>query len=129
MQRDVWRVAHHPTIVTGRPRWNVKESAGAEFVDRAVFHGCSRAAGEHHANMLHVAARRAHTGSDMHGPFPSRLIRSAADGHATDANKFEFSFFECSYFVRVFKALQNSFKHRYSSVASQIWGTTTIILV
>src|ERR1700726_3900031 len=110
MQRHVWRVAHHPTIVTGRPGWNVKESAGAEFMNRAVFHGSSRAAGEHHANVFDVAARGAHTRSDMHGPFPSRLIRSAADGHAADADEFKFSFFECSYFIGLFEMFQNGIK-------------------
>jgi hypothetical protein len=38
VQGDVWRVTHDPTVVAGRPRRNVEEHAGAEFVDRAVIH-------------------------------------------------------------------------------------------
>src|ERR1700719_552192 len=59
----------------------------------------------------------------MNGPFPSRLIRSAADSHAADADEFEPSFFKCAYFVGFFKPFQNSIKHRCRSVASRIWAT------
>src|SRR6202035_5575972 len=57
---------------------------------------------------------------DMNGPLPSRLIGGAADGHAPDANQFEFSFFEHSYCVRLLKALQNCLKHRYNSLAFSV---------
>src|SRR6266849_2137700 len=114
MQRNVRRITHHPAIVTGRSGWNIKEHSGAEFVDRAVLHRSSGTSGEHHPNMLDVAARRAHAGPDVNGPLPSRLVRGAADGHTSDANEFEFSFFERSYLVGLFKTFQNCLKHRHN---------------
>src|SRR5713226_2954483 len=119
MQRNVRRITHHPAIVTGRSGWNIKEHSGAEFVDRAVLHRSSGTSGEHHPNMLDVAARRAHAGPDVNGPLPSGLVRGAADGHASDANEFEFSFFERSYLVGLFKTLQNCLKHGHNSLTSR----------
>jgi hypothetical protein len=55
--------------------------------------------------MFDVAARRTYAGADVHGPLPSGLVRGAADGHASNANEFEFSFFECPHFVGLFKTL------------------------
>ena len=110
MQRYVRRVAHHPTIMAGRSGWNIKKRTGAEFLDGAVFLSGSGAAGEHHADMLHVAAGGAHRRPHMDGPFPSRLIGGPADGHAADADEFEFSFFKCAYFIRFFKAFQNGIR-------------------
>src|SRR5258708_26227867 len=57
----------------------------------------------------------------MNGPLPSGLVCCSADGHAPDANQFEFSFFEHSHFVRLLKALQNCLKHRLDSFASRRW--------
>src|SRR5260370_1040191 len=128
MQRDVRRITHHPTVVTGRSGWNVKENAGAEFVDRAVLHRSSGTSGEHHPNMLDVAARRAHAGPDVNGPLPSGLVRGAADGHASDANEFEFSFFERSYLVGLLKALKNCLKHGHNSLASR-WAEMLCIML
>src|ERR1700682_677533 len=122
MQRDVRFIPHHPTIMTGRSGWNVKERADAEFVDGAVLHRSRGTAREHEPNMLDVAARCPYARPNMNGPLPSRLIGGAADGHAPDAKQFEFSFFEHSYFVRLLKALQNRLKHRHNSLASRICG-------
>src|ERR1022692_4688376 len=80
MQRDVWRTAHHPTIVTGRPGWNVKEHAGAEFVDRAVIHRSRGTAGEDQPHVLDVAARRAHAGPDMRTFQPNNRHRAKTHG-------------------------------------------------
>src|ERR1700674_2139053 len=122
MQRDVGRIPHHPTIVTGRSGWNVKEHAGAEFVDRAILHRSRGTAGEHQPNMLDVAARRTHAGPDVNRPLPAGLVCGTADGRAPDADQFKFSFFEHSYFVRLLKALQNCLNHRHNSFASRICG-------
>src|SRR5712692_7088724 len=92
MQRNVRRITHHPTVVTGGSGWNIKEHAGAEFVDRAVLHRSSGTSGEHHPNMLDVAARCPYARPDMNGPLPSGLVRGTADGHAPDANQLKFSF-------------------------------------
>src|SRR5260370_14621331 len=129
MQRDVRRIPHHPTVVTGRSGWNIKEHSGAEFVDRAVLHRSRGTSGEHHPNMLDVAARRAHARPDMNGPLPSGLVRGTADGHAPDANQLKFSFFEHSYFVRLLKALQNCLKHLHNSLASRCAEMLCIMLV
>src|SRR5260221_14470193 len=67
--------------------------------------------------MLDVAARCSDARPDMNGPLPSGLVRGAADGHAPDANQFEFSFFEHSHFVRLLEALQNCLNHRHNSLA------------
>src|SRR5208282_1315197 len=74
MQRYVGRITHHPTVVAGRSGWNVEEHAGAEFVVRAVLHRSGGTAGEHHPNMLDVAARRPDAGPDVNGPLPSGLV-------------------------------------------------------
>ena len=116
MQRDVWCITHHPTIVTGRSMWNVEERAGAEFVDGAVIHRRSGTARENQTDVLDVAARSAYAGPDMNGPFPSWLVRGAADGHAPDANEFEFSFLEGLYLVGLFETFQNRFQRRHISV-------------
>src|SRR5260370_15328363 len=117
MQRDVRRIPHHPAIVTGRSGWDVKERAGAEFVDGAVLHRGRGTAGEHQPTMLDVTSRCPHALPDMNGPLPSGLVCCTADGHAPDANQFEFSFFEHSHFVRLLKALQNCLNHRHNSLA------------
>jgi hypothetical protein len=84
-----------------------KEHAGAEFMNgaRAVLCRGRGAAGEHESNMLDVATRRAHAGADVDRPLPSRLVGGAADRHASYADQFEFSFFEHSHFVGLFKTL------------------------
>jgi hypothetical protein len=112
MWRDVQRITNHPTVVTGRSRWNVEEHAGTELVDFAVLHHGSCTTGEHQLNMLDAAAPCAHAGSYVNGPLPSGLVCGGADGRASDANDFEFSFFERSYLVWLFKAFQNCLKHR-----------------
>src|SRR5260370_27158635 len=128
MQRDVRRNPHHPTVVTGRSGWNIKEHSGAEFVDRAVLHRSSGTSDEFLPTMFYVAARRANAGPDVNGPLPSGLVRGAADGHASDANEFEFSFFERSYLVGLLKALKNYLKHRHNSLASR-WAEMLCIML
>src|SRR5271170_2287401 len=54
MQRDIWFIAQHPTVVTGRSGWNVEEHAGAEYVNSAVLHRGRGRAGEHQPNMLDI---------------------------------------------------------------------------
>ena len=63
--------------MTGRSGRNIKKLAGAEFVDRAIFHGRRRAAGEYKSDVLDVAARRTHSGADVNRPLPSGLVRGA----------------------------------------------------
>src|SRR5271165_6592617 len=105
MQRDVRLFTHHPTVMTWRPGWNVKEQAGAELMNRTVFHRSRGTAGEHQPYMLNVTPRRGHARPHVNRPLPSRLIGSAPDGHPPDANQFEFSFFERPHFIRLFKTL------------------------
>src|ERR1017187_6001347 len=112
VQRDVRFIAHYPAIVTGRPRWDVEEHAGAEFVDRAIIHGSGGTAREHQANMLNVAARCPYAWPNMKRPLPAGLIGGAADGHAPDANQFELSFFERSNLVWLLETLQDYVHHR-----------------
>src|SRR5712691_3878425 len=50
MKRHVRLIAENPTIVAGRPGWNVKEGTGAEFVDRAAVHRSSSTAGKDQPN-------------------------------------------------------------------------------
>src|SRR5450755_4273980 len=117
MQRNVGLVTHHPAIVSGRSGWNIKERAGAEFMNctRAILHRRRGATGEHQPNMLDVAARRAHAGADVNGPLPSGLVGGATDGHAADANEFESSFFERAHLVGLFETLQNCLEHWHNS--------------
>jgi len=46
-----------------------------------------------------------------------------------NANEFEFSFFERSYLVGLFKTLQNSLEHRHNSLANRWAETLRIMLV
>jgi hypothetical protein len=123
MKRHIRLIADDPTVVIGRPRWNVKERTGAEFMDRAVVHRSSGTAGKHQPNMLAVAARCTNARSNMSGPPPPRLVRGATDCHVPDPDDIESSFFERPYFVRLFKSLQNHFEHcvilRTGSVVSR----------
>src|ERR1700722_8016516 len=113
MERDVRSVTQDPTIVTGRPGWNVKERPGAEFVDRTVVHRRCSTTGKHQPHVLNVTARRPDARPDVKGPLPSRLVCGPANGHAPDADEFEFSFFERSHLVGLFKTLQNRFDVRH----------------
>jgi len=112
MQGDIRFITDHPAVVTGRSGRNVEERTSAEFVNGTVLHRSRGAAGEYQSNMLYVAARSADAWPDVNGPFPSGLVGGAADGHAADADEFEFSFFEGSYLVGFFKTFQNGLKHR-----------------
>src|ERR1700690_227790 len=114
MQRDIGRIAYHPTIVSGRAGRDVKDHAGTEFVDGAVFHCSRRTTGEHQPNMLDVAERRPHAGADVNRPLPSGLVGGASDRHSSDANQFESSLFKHTHFVWRFKALQYCIKHRHT---------------
>jgi hypothetical protein len=80
-------------------------------MDLSVRHRGSGAARKDHPNVLDVAVRRADSGPNVNGPLPPRFIRGAADVHVPDPNDFEFSLFEASYFIRLFKSLQNYFEH------------------
>jgi hypothetical protein len=111
MERHVRVIADDPAIVTRRPGWNVKEGTGTEFVNRAVFHRSGGTAGKHQAYMLAVAMRCAYSVSNIDGPPPPRLVRGPTDCHVPDPNDFKSSFFESSYFVRLFKSFQNHFEH------------------
>jgi hypothetical protein len=123
MQRNVGLVAHHPTVVPGRAGWNIKEHPGAEFMDGAILHRGSGASRNHEAHMLHMAPRRAHAGTDVDGPLPSRLVGGTADGHSPDVNEFEFPFFESSNLVGLFETLQNCLQLRHSFKISMIEKT------
>jgi len=57
------------------------------------------------ADVFNVTARGADVGADVGGPAPSRLVGGAADGHAAEADEFEFAFFEGADFVGGFKTL------------------------
>jgi hypothetical protein len=80
-------------------------------VDAAIVQRCSGATRDDQPNMLDVAARCTHAWSDMNGPSPPRLVRGATNCHVPDSNDFEFPFFECPYFVGLFKLFQNYFEH------------------
>ena len=114
MQGDVRLVADDPAIVAGR---DVKERAGTEFVDGAVVHCSGGATGKNQPNMLDVAARRSYGWADMRGPFPSRLVSGAADGHIADVNDLELSFLEGANFVRLLKTLQDRINGWHSSIS------------
>jgi hypothetical protein len=111
MKGDIRLIADHPAIVTGGAGRNIKESAGAEFVDAAVVQCSSGATGDHQPNMLDVAARGTDTWSDMNGPSPTRLVRGATNCQVPDSDDFEFSFFEYPYLVGFFKSFQDYFEH------------------
>lgn len=128
VQRDVWFITHHPTVVTGRPMRNIKECARAEFVDRASIHRSGDTAGERQPNVLDVAVRCARTRPHMKGPLSPRLVRGATNYHATNANEFKFSLFECSYLIGFFETLQNSFKHGHNYLPSWICKNALIII-
>ena len=57
------------------------------------------------------------TVSGVKGTPPAQLVRGTADGHAPNANEFDFSFFERSHFVGLSKTLQNCLKHSVLFVA------------
>src|ERR1700685_550681 len=119
MQRDVGRITHHPTIVTGRSGRDVKKHPLAEFVNRTVFHRSRCATGKHQTYMLDVAARRANQRTDVNRPLPARLVSGTSDGHAPDANEFEFSFLERSHLIGLFEPLQHRLKDRHIGTHSR----------
>jgi hypothetical protein len=81
----------------------MKEHAGAEFVGFSVFYCRSGTAREYQPHMLDVAAQCPEPRSNVNGPLPSRFVRGATDGHTSDVNELELSFFERSYLVRLLK--------------------------
>lgn len=106
----------------------MKECPSAQFVDRAVLHRSRGTAREYQPHMLYVAARRAHTGSDVEGPFPSRLVCGTADGHTPETDEFELSFFERSQLIGCFKMLQNclDYWHTLGTVPSTNKGWSSV---
>src|SRR5438045_819470 len=116
MERYIGLIADNPAVVPWRTGWNVEQHACAKFVDCTVLHRRSGTAGEHHADMLYVATQRAYAGAHVNRPFPPRFIGGSADGHGPHPNQFEFAFFEGSYFVGLFKALEYRFKHQRDSL-------------
>jgi hypothetical protein len=111
VERDIRSVAYDPTVVTGRAGRDVEKRAGAQFVDGAVLHGSSSAAGDDQSDVLHIAARGTDRWPNVLGPLPARLIRGAADGHAADAHDFELALFKSTDFVGFFKTLEHSVQH------------------
>src|SRR5947208_3650332 len=92
-------------------RNDVEEIAGFHFYSPAIVHGRGCAPGKNQADVFHGATLHALRGSDVDGPFPSRLIARAANRHFADAYEFEFPFFKCADFVRMIEALENDFVH------------------
>ena len=113
MERHVGIIAHDPAIVTRRPRRNIEDCPGSQFVNRAIIHRRRCTARKHHSDVLHIATRRAQPWPDVNGPPPSRLIGRTADGHASQANDLESSLFENPHLVRCFKPLQNRIELRH----------------
>src|SRR5579875_756401 len=84
--------------------------------------------------MLHGATFLPDSLPDVNGPFPSRLVGCAANGHSTDMNQFKFALFEFSHFVRPLKSLENHLKHtctspfecsRFTMVRSSVWQSAS----
>src|SRR5271156_6431314 len=129
MQRDVGLVADDPAIVARWAGRNVEQSAGAQFVDGAVVHRGGSAAGEDQADVFDIATRGADGGADVQGPAPARFVGGAPDGHAAEADEFEFAFIEGADFVRGFEAFQDCVEHwRHASSRFQDSATPGIIL-
>ena len=103
---DVGFIANDPAVMSWR---NVEDVSSFHLYDAAIIHCRNGTPGDHHADVLHHATLRADGLSDMLGPFPARLVGSAADGHAFDVNDFEGSLFEGAHFVGLLKAFQNYF--------------------
>ena len=85
----------------------MKENTRSQFVDCAILHRSRSTPGEHETHVLHVTAGSPYCGSDVDGPFPSRLVGGAANGHAADMHDFEFPFFEGAHFIGIFETLQD----------------------
>src|SRR5579885_176203 len=108
VQRNVWRLAHHPAVV---PRRNEKNIPRAKLVNRAVIHRRRRRARNHDSHVFHLATLGAGRSARVRRPFPTRLVRRPPQRHPADAHNLEPAFFKCANFVRRIKSLQNHFEH------------------
>lgn len=61
--------------------------------------------------MFYVAEIIGNSGPHVFGPFPIRLVRGAADGHAAENHRFKFALGEARNFVGTFEPLENDFNH------------------
>src|SRR5690242_12252586 len=61
--------------------------------------------------MLHRAAFRARCLAHVHGPFPSRLVSGASNGHAAQAHQLKPALFKRPHLIRLFKPFQDHLQH------------------
>src|SRR5262245_12389656 len=118
MQRYVISVAHHPAVV--RLCRYAEEAASSQLDDSSVLERRHRCAGQHEANVLQGAQLRAGKRRNMHGPFPSRSIDGASDGHATDRDELESPLLESPHLVRVLEVPQINIDHRRSPIPYRV---------
>src|SRR5579864_2433901 len=108
MQRNVWFVANDPAVVPGS---DVEKIAGFHFDDAAVIHRGGSAARDNHADVLHRTAFQTLRGSHVDRPFPARFIAGTADGHSSDMNQFEFTFFKGADLIGMIESLEDDVVH------------------
>src|SRR5262245_17954444 len=109
MQRYVRIVADHPAVM---PRRDVEDISRLHLDHAAIFHGSSCGPGDHHSHVLNFTDCRAGCRANINGPFPSWLIRSAPDGHATDVDQLKFSLRKVAGFIRMIEAFENDVEHK-----------------
>jgi hypothetical protein len=76
--------------------------------------------------MLHVAARSAHTRSDVKRPLPSGLIGGAPDRHAADLHDLELSFFESPNFIRLLESFQYDVNWRHEDQSFELLAKASV---
>src|SRR3989449_5886339 len=110
MERDVWFVANHPTIV--RCRRDIEELPGPKFDDAPIVEGGGGAAAQHQTEMLHRTARGAYSGADVYRPSPAGLVGRASEGASGDGDDVEPAFGEATGLVRLIETPQDDVEPR-----------------
>src|SRR6185437_14255684 len=101
MNGNVWFVANHPTVMSGR---DVEDVTGLHLADAAVYHRKSRAPRNHDPDVLDHAKLFTLRLADVLRPSPARLIARAANRQAPNVYYFERALLEGEGFIGIFKS-------------------------
>ena len=111
MERHVWLVANHPTVVgLGR---NVEQLTRAQLCHATIGERGRRDACQHEAEVLDLAALLAERATHVLRPSPTRLVRRAADRHPPETHDFEPAQRELTHLVRLLEAAEDHIGVRY----------------
>src|SRR5262249_5804576 len=109
MQRDIWFITDHPTVVR---QWrNIEDTAWREFDHWPTFHCRRGSSRNNHSNVFNFTQGRPRNWADMFRPFPSGFVGGSANGHAANPDHLEPALVKRANLIGILKSLQEYFEH------------------